>query len=243
MPNIRLTLEYDGTNYVGWQIQPNGPSIQGELEKAIAQISQEQISTVAAGRTDAGVHARGQVVSVRIQKSIDLQAFVRSLNGVLPLAIAVLNAELVSEDFHARYSARARVYQYFLTLRPTAIARDFTWYVGGYNPDFELLQRCALMILGEHDFEAFCKSNTDVELFRCVVEEARWTRNDETLVFRIRANRFLYGMVRTLVGTMIDVARGYRTLDDMQRILLSRDRTLAGMAAPAKGLFLEEIIY
>ena len=124
MPNIRLTLEYDGTNYVGWQIQPNGPSIQGELEKAIAQISQEQISTVAAGRTDAGVHARGQVVSVRIQKSIDLQALVRSLNGVLPPAIAVLNAELVSEDFHARYSARARVYQYFLTLRPTAIARD-----------------------------------------------------------------------------------------------------------------------
>lgn len=243
MPNIKLTVEYDGTNFVGWQIQPNGPSIQGELEKAITQITQERVSTVAAGRTDAGVHARGQVVSARIQRPIDPPSFAKSLNGILPPDIAVLNAELVADDFHARYSARARVYQYVLALRPTAIARDFSWYVGGYNLNLELLQRCALIITGEHDFEAFCKVNTDVDHFRCVVGEARWTRNGHSATFRISANRFLYGMVRALVGTMVDVARGHTSLDGMQKILLSRDRTLAGMAAPAKGLFLEEIIY
>ena len=243
MQNIKLTIEYDGTGFVGWQIQPNGPSVQGELEKAIAQITQEHATTVAAGRTDAGVHARGQVVSTRIQKRLDLTAFAKSLNAVMPPQIVVITAEPVPDDFHARYSARARVYQYYLSLRPTAIGRDYSWYVGGFNIDLSLLDECASILIGEHDFESFCKSNTDVEHFRCIVEEAAWSKNASTLVFRIKANRFLYGMVRALVGTMVEVGRGHRPMSDLKEILEARNRTLAGMSAPAKGLFLEEIIY
>jgi tRNA pseudouridine38-40 synthase len=243
MQNIKLTIEYDGTGFVGWQIQPNGPSVQGELEKAIAQITQEHATTVAAGRTDAGVHARGQVVSTRIQKRLDLTAFAKSLNAVMPPQIVVITAEPVPDDFHARYSALARVYQYYLGLRPTAIGRDYSWYVGGFNIDLSLLDECASILIGEHDFESFCKSNTDVEHFRCIVEEAAWSKNASTLVFRIKANRFLYGMVRALVGTMVEVGRGHRPMSDLKEILEARNRTLAGMSAPAKGLFLEEIIY
>lgn len=243
MQNIKLTLEYDGTGFVGWQVQPNGPSIQGELEKAIAQITHEPATTVAAGRTDAGVHARGQVVSTRMEKPVDPPAFLKSLNAILPPQIVVTGAEPVSENFHARYSARARIYQYFLSLQPTAIGRDYSWYVGGFKLDMALLERCASMLVGEHDFESFCKSNSDVDHFRCIVEEAEWSKNDSSIVFRIRANRFLYGMVRALVGTMVEIGRGHRPFSDLKRILEAKNRTLAGMAAPARGLFLEQIIY
>src|SRR3989339_124778 len=239
MQNIKLTIEYDGTGFVGWQVQQNGPSIQGELEKAIAQITQERIRTVAAGRTDAGVHARGQVVSTRIAKPLEPAALAKSLNALLPPQIVVLSAESVEDGFHARHSARARVYRYFLALKHTAIDRDHSWYVGGFNLDPGLLDQCASMQLGEHDFESFCKSNVDVDHFRCTVEESAWSRQGSTLVYRIKANRFLYGMVRALVGTTVEIARGHRPLEDMQRILLAKDRALAGMSAPAKGLFLE----
>lgn len=243
MQNIKLTIEYDGTGFVGWQVQPNGRSIQGELEKAIAQITQERTSTVAAGRTDAGVHARGQVVSTIIAESLEPVSFARSVNALLPPQIVVLSAEAVTDDFHARRDARARIYQYFLTLKFTAIDRDHCWYVGGFNMNPRLLDQCASMLLGEHDFESFCKSNVDVDHFRCTVEESEWSKQGPTLVYRIRANRFLYGMVRALVGTMVEIARGHRPFEDMHRILEAKDRALAGMSAPAKGLFLEEIIY
>jgi tRNA pseudouridine38-40 synthase len=243
MQNIKLTIEYDGTGFVGWQVQPNGPSIQEELEKAIAQIAQERVSTVAAGRTDAGVHARGQVVSAHISKPLELASFAKSLNALLPSQIVVLSAEHVPEDFHARHSARARVYQYFLTLALTAIDRDHCWYVGGFNLDMDLLDQCARTLVGEHDFESFCKNNANVDHFRCTVSEAAWSKDNSSIIFTIRSNRFLYGMVRALVGTMVEIARGHRPLSDMQRILEARDRSVAGMSAPSKGLFLEEIVY
>jgi tRNA pseudouridine38-40 synthase len=172
-----------------------------------------------------------------------LPSFVKSLNALLPPQIVVLSAEEVPEDFHARYSARARVYQYFLTLRHNAIGRDHSWYVGGYNPDLNALNQCASMLIGEHDFESFCKGHTDLDHYRCIVEKAEWSKSDSSIVFTIRANRFLHGMVRALVGTMVEIARGHRPLSDMQRILEAKDRSLAGMSAPAKGLFLEEIVY
>lgn len=243
MQNIKLTIEYDGTGFVGWQVQPNGPSIQEELEKAIAKITQERVSTVAAGRTDAGVHARGQVVSTRISKPLEPASFAKSLNALLPPQIVVVSAAEVPEDFHARHSARARVYQYFLTLTLTAIDRDHCWYVGGFNLDMDLLDQCARILVGEHDFESFCKSNANVDHFRCTVSEAEWSKHNSSIIFKIRSNRFLYGMVRALVGTMVEIGRGHRPLSDMRRILEARDRSLAGMSAPSKGLFLEEIVY
>lgn len=243
MENIKLLLEYDGTNYVGWQVQPNGPSIQAELEKALGQILQKPVVTVAAGRTDAGVHARGQVVSFNIPKSVPLPQLVKSLNGHLPEDIVVLSIDSVSPDFHARYSALWRVYRYCLAFRPTAIQRNYSWYVGGYDIDERLLQACANSVIGDWDFSSFCKRDTNVDHFRCTVEKSQWTQSGSGIVYEIRANRFLYGMVRALVGTMVEVARGYREFTTFAEILAAKDRTKAGMAAPAKGLFLEEIIY
>jgi tRNA pseudouridine38-40 synthase len=243
MRNIKLVIEYDGTNYVGWQDQPNGPSIQREVESALAQMLQEPVTTVAAGRTDAGVHARGQVVTCRIRSDDSLPSLLKGLNALLPPDIRVQSVEQVPESFHARTSARTRVYRYFLNLRQTALLRNYGWYVGGYQLDTNLLDACARQILGKHDFTSFCKSNSDATYFDCTIEKAAWTQDGPNLIFEIRADHFLYGMVRTLVGTMVEIARGHRRFEEFEEILLATDRARAGMAAPAKGLFLEEIIY
>lgn len=243
MGNFKLVLEYDGTNYVGWQVQPNGRSVQSELEKALEQVLRQPISTVAAGRTDAGVHARGQVVSFKSSSSVDLTQLAKGLNAILPRDIVVVSSDEVLDDFHARYSARSRTYRYYLSLRPTAIERWYSWYVGGYQLDRKLLNECAGLILGEHDFTSFCKSDTSLDHFRCTVEKSNWTETASNLLYEIRANRFLYGMVRALVGTMVEVARGHRDFSAFTEILAARDRTKAGMSAPARGLFLEEITY
>jgi tRNA pseudouridine38-40 synthase len=243
MENIKLIIEYDGSDFVGWQIQPNGPSIQAALEKALGEILQEPVVTVAAGRTDAGVHARGQVASFKTSKHVAPEFVQKGANALLPPQIVVLSAESVPEAFHARYSAKGRVYSYHLGLRPTALRRNHSWYVGGYRINEELLNLCAHQILGEHDFSSFCKVNTNVEHFRCTVERAQWERTDNELVLNITANRFLYGMVRALVGTMVEVARDHRQPNQFKEILEAKNRTLAGASAPARGLFLEEIIY
>lgn len=243
MRNIKLTIEYDGTQYVGWQVQPNGPSIQAEMEKALRQILQEEIHVTGAGRTDSGVHARGQVANFLTAHTIENKVLCKSLNGVLPSDIVVVAAENVAESFHARYSAQAREYIYYLALQPTALWRHYSWYVGGYTLDKQLMNSCIDFILGEHDFTSFCKSEADGEHYRCIVNSAQWQALETRLIFQISANRFLHGMVRTLVGTMVEVGRGYRPLEDFKGILEAKDRKAAGMAAPAKGLFLERIIY
>jgi tRNA pseudouridine38-40 synthase len=243
MQNIKLVLEYDGTDFAGWQIQPNGPTIQGELERALGEILQEPVATVAAGRTDAGVHARGQVVSFETTKTAAPELIQRGANALLPPPIVVIAAEKVPEAFHARYSAKARIYRYFLGLQPTALRRNYCWYVGGYRIQEELLKQCADIVIGEHDFSSFSKVDANVDHFRCMVDHARWQRIGTELVYEIRANRFLYGMVRALVGTMVEVARGHRPLEQFPEILGAKDRTRAGASAPARGLVLEEVVY
>ncbi|MBI3586919.1 MAG: tRNA pseudouridine(38-40) synthase TruA [Ignavibacteriales bacterium] len=243
MRNIKLTIEYDGTNYVGWQVQPNGPSVQAEVEKALRQILQEDIHINGAGRTDSGVHARGQVANFLTAHTFENKPLCKSLNGILPSDIAVLSAEDVPESFHARYSAQAREYLYCLALQPTALWRNYSWYVGGYTLDKALMNFCTDSILGEHDFASFCKSEAEVDHYRCVIHSAQWQVIESQMIFRISANRFLHGMVRALVGTMVEVGRGYRPLEDFRKILDAKDRKAAGMAAPAKGLFLERITY
>jgi tRNA pseudouridine38-40 synthase len=243
MENIKVLIEYDGSDFVGWQIQSNGRSIQGELEKALGEILQEPISVVGGGRTDAGVHARGQVASFKTSKSVVPELIQRALNGMLPPQIVVLAAERVPDTFHARHSAKSRSYSYHLGLKPTALQRHRCWYVGGYQISEELLHQCAILLLGEHDFASFCKVATNVDHFKCTVDLAQWERTSGEFVFGIRANRFLYGMVRAIVGTTVEVARGHREFAEFQKILDAKDRTMAGFSAPAKGLFLEEIAY
>lgn len=242
MRNIKLTLEYDGSDFVGWQVQPNGRSVQEELEKALRQILQADCTTHAAGRTDSGVHARGQVANFLTPASVPVLQLQKSLNGVLPGDVKVLQAEEVDEQFHARYSATARQYQYHIIRRPSAVLRKYSWEVG-YLLDVPLLQRSAEGIIGEHDFESYCKAESEIEHHRCIVRTAEWKESDSSLLFEITANRFLHGMVRALVGTMIDVGRGYTSLEQFHAILDKKDRRAAGMAAPARGLFLEKVFY
>lgn len=240
--NIKLTLEYDGTDFVGWQIQPNGRSVQGELENALAQLLQESVKTVGAGRTDAGVHARGQVANFRTNSTMGTHELQRGVNALLPADVVVLEVEEVPLEFHARYSAVARSYSYQIIRRPTALQRRFVWFVG-YRLDHELLAVCAKSIVGERDFGSFAKTGSTENDRVCNVKHAQWVERNGLLIFEITANRFLYGMVRALVGTMIDVARGYTTLDEWNHILQVGQRSEAGMSAPAHGLFLDSVTY
>lgn len=242
MRNIKLLLEYDGTNYVGWQRQENGRSIQAEVETVLTKVLQDKVTVVGAGRTDAGVHARGQVANFRTNSSLNTQEMFGALNGLLPEDIVVHKVEDVPDDFHARYSARERTYSYLITLRQAALLRNYAWYVK-YRLDIDMMERTAKHVLGKHDFESFCKTQSDVGGHFCEVSLSQWSVDGSIVQYTITANRFLHGMVRALVGTMIDIGRGYTTYDGFLTILEKKDRKEAGMAAPAKGLVLESVTY
>ena len=235
-------LEYDGTRYVGWQKQKNGPSIQGEIEKVLGEILQEPIYVIGAGRTDAGVHARGQTAHFLTASQLSAVDIKRGLNGLLPDDIIALDVTDADMDFHARYSARERQYSYHISQVPTALIRNHSWFVK-YPLDKNLLEQTADKIIGQHDFRSFCKTGTEVENYLCTVTESRWDCGISCLKYTISANRFLRGMVRGVVGTMMDVARGYISLDDFVKIFESKNRCEAGASAPARGLVLEKVIY
>ncbi len=240
--NIRLLVEYDGTRYHGWQRQENAISIQEVLEEAIFKLTQERRSALAAGRTDAGVHARGQVVNFKIEKELPLQKIYMGLNGHLPGDIVVKKAEEVPAGFHARFDAKKRVYQYFIRQERTAVSRRYCWQFF-QQMDRSILQEMADMLVGKHDFSSFSRLEVQSAHKMCRVFESRWYEKGGFLVYRIVANRFLHGMVRTIVGTMIDVARGRFAKKEFAEIFYAKNRERAGTAAPAKGLFLEEVLY
>ena len=242
MQTIRLIIEYDGTDYVGWQFQINGRSVQEEIEKAIKQILQSDIRITGGGRTDAGVHARGQVASFSIERDVETDSLVKSMNAVLPASIIIREASEVPIDFNARYDAKKRRYAYFISQEPTAIYRNYCWQVF-QKLNLDLMHACAEQIIGEHGFCSFCKVETDIHQHRCTISSSKWEIKNKLLVFEITSNRFLHGMVRTLVGTMVNIGRGHTRIEDFKNILEAKDRSTAGMSAPAKGLFLEEIIY
>jgi tRNA pseudouridine38-40 synthase len=242
MRNIKLLLEYDGTNYAGWQRQENANTIQAALEAAIAGITREQPTVIGAGRTDAGVHARGQVANFRSTTLLSTDQLRGGLNALLPEDIVVTDVSDVPETFHARYSAIERRYSYLITLRSTAIMRLYAWHVK-YALDLRAMELAARHILGTHDFQSFSKANSDVEHYRCEIRAASWEAQGETIRFSIAADRFLHGMVRALVGTMVDIGRGFVTMDAFVDIFAHHDRAEAGMAAPARGLVLEQVVY
>jgi tRNA pseudouridine38-40 synthase len=242
MRNLRLLVEYDGTGYVGWQIQANGRSVQGEITRVLEQVVQEPVNLIGAGRTDAGVHARGQVANCRIEGGISAGALHQALNSMLPPDIRILELTDAPETFHARRDACERRYRYQIGRVPAAIGRQYRWYLRR-DLDVAVMNHLALRIVGTHDFEAFCKYAAEVDHYRCTVAAAGWEEEGGLLVFDIRANRFLHGMVRALVGTMVDVGRGYTTVQEFEEIMESRDRSRAGMAAPAHGLVLESVRY
>ncbi len=240
--NIRLIIEYDGTRYHGWQSQINARTVQDAVEKAIFKLTRERVRLAAAGRTDTGVHARGQVVNFYLEKDIPLHKIYMGLNTYLPADIVIKKAETVPDEFHARFNARMRIYQYYLLDGKTAIHRKYCWQ---YFHRFELplLYNLAGRITGKHDFTSFVRLEAQGENKICEVSESMWKKEGNFLVYHIAANRFLHGMVRTLVGTMMDVARGRFRPEEFDEIFQAKDRSRAGTTAPAGGLFLEQVIY
>jgi len=239
---LKLLIEYDGTDFVGWQIQKNGRSVQASVQNAFKQFTGSDATVVGSGRTDSGVHARGQVVHAVVHTDLTAQKIYEALNGILPNDIAVLDVIDTDESFHARYSARERRYSYTISTQPCAIDRRIAWYVR-QTLDKNAMDSCCTAIIGEHDFRAFTKSEAEVDHYRCMVRRAEWIENGSKLIFYINANRFLHNMVRSLVGSMVDVGRGYSPIAQFQSAIENGNKKDAGPTAPAVGLVLEEVLY
>jgi tRNA pseudouridine38-40 synthase len=241
---IKLRLEYDGTNYSGWQRQVGQDSIQARLEAALEQIFSEQVRIRAAGRTDAGVHALGQVASLRLPRSFEPSELKRALNALLPPDIVVPDAFAVGDEFDPRRDARRRVYEYRILNQdsPSAFEYRYAWLIRE-SLDAEAMNAAARLFVGEHDFAAFRTLGSEVKSTTRSVYVSRWTRESNYLIYRIEANGFLRRMVRTMVATMAEVGRGKLETAAVAGILAGRDRALAPAAAPACGLYLAEVRY
>lgn len=246
MPNIRLTLEYDGAAYHGWQRQPSVPTIQGTIEAAVRAVSREKVNVTGAGRTDAGVHALGQVANFKTRSRLAADVWVRALNRYLPDDIAILRAERVPAGFHSRYDALEKTYEYHILNRRvrTAMGRQYLEIV---HPPLDLarMRRGARPLIGRHDFTAYRAGGLQPEEKSsiCTLREIRIVKRGDEVRILLRADRFLYQMVRTIVGTLVEVGLERRPAADMQRILASKNRGLAGQTAPANGLFLVKVVY
>lgn len=242
--NIKLVVEYDGTDYRGWQVQPDCPTIQGELELAVKQITGEAVRITGAGRTDAGVHALGQVAHFHTSSGMPPEKMRRALNAVLPDDIVVLDVSEAPESFHARHSAKSKRYRYTILNRPSppAIERRHTMHVG-YPLDVAAMKEAAGHLVGTLDFSSFaCNSGKDDDPVRTVTEISIEKRGDYIIV-ELEAISFLYKMVRSIVGTLIDVGRGHLKPSDVLGILMARDRNTSGPTAPAGGLTLVRVDY
>lgn len=244
MPTVKLIVEYDGTRYAGWQRQPDQPTIQEAIETAVKQLTQRDVSVIGAGRTDAGVHALGQVASFRIDKEWTPHEWVKGMNARLPDDIVVRSADLMPEEFHARYAAKGKLYQYRILNRPErpALHRAYVWHV--YRPlAIEAMREAAMNLVGTHDFSSFEGSLTDNEDPMCRLGRLTVSMEEDLLLIDAYADRFLKHMVRNIVGTLVEIGQGKRAADEMVAILHAKDRTKAGRTAPPHGLFLLRVDY
>ncbi len=242
MHNYKLTIEYDGRRFSGWQIQPKLRTIQGVIEKALADISGRKSNLICAGRTDSGVHAFGQVANFKSTIDWGTESIMKALNRVLPDDITILGCEEVESDFNARYSALARSYEYRIYNGRSSIRRHFYWnHPAGIN--LACLKRLAAVIMGEHDFRSFCVKKSQKESNLCTVTKSRWTKKSKDYTFQITASRFLHGMVRGLVGTMIKISTGFLEEQVFEELLTKPKRSEKVFTAPPNGLYLMEITY
>jgi tRNA pseudouridine38-40 synthase len=242
MPRLKITLQYDGTDFHGWQIQPNAPSVQESIEQALTRLNSEQpIEVVGCGRTDAGVHAHHYVAHCDFETN-DFDTLKFKLNGMLPKSIAILSVDQTHEDFHARFDATRRTYRYFINKAKNPFNERYAHYIR-HQLDVKSMNEAAALLRGKQDFESFAKHHSDVNNFYCDVYEAFWVETEEQYIFQISANRFLRNMVRAIVGTLLDVGQGKMTPEELRTVISRKNRAFAGSSVPGKGLFLWEIDY
>ena len=242
-----ITLSYDGTSYHGWQIQPNGNSVQQTLQECLSTLLRKDIEVVGAGRTDAGVHARMMVAHFDYQPdegtTLDCRQLAYRLNKILPQDIAVQKVEQVADDMHARFSAKRRTYHYYVHTTKCPFCRQYSWLVHG-KVDFNLMNVAAQTLSEYQDFTSFSKVSTDTKTNDCTIFEAHWDEIEPgSWRFTISANRFLRNMVRAIVGTLMEVGRGKISVDDFRKVIELKDRCSAGESVPGKALFLTDIRY
>ncbi len=237
-----IELSYNGTDFHGWQIQPNAISVQEKIEKALTTLLSEKIAIVGAGRTDAGVHAKFMAAHFDNDKVIDTTSLVFRLNSFLPDSIAIDRIYEVEVEAHARFSATARAYEYRVVMCKNPFETESAHCVIK-DLDFEAMNKAAKRMLSYTNFKCFSKSKTDVKTYNCDLYYAFWEQEQDILTFKISANRFLRNMVRAIVGTLLEIGLGKLSVDDMDRIIVSESRGEAGYSVPAKGLYLTQVLY
>jgi tRNA pseudouridine38-40 synthase len=244
MQTIKLTLEYDGTNYAGWQRQSDQPTVQATLERVIGRVTQATLAVVGAGRTDSGVHALGQVASFRTERRLSPGDWARALNGLLPDDVCIRSVEIVPDDFHARYSAVGKLYEYRILNRPhrSALDRDRAWHLRT-ELDQHAMREAMECLIGRQDFSSFQGSPTDNRNPICRLRHLSIRTESDLVWIEAYADRFLKQMVRAIVGTLVEVGLGKRTPASLRDVLAARDRSAAGKTAPAHGLYLIRVDY
>lgn len=243
MGRIFIKLAYKGTNFFGWQIQPNEPTIQAEIERVLTQLNgNNEIKITGCGRTDTGVHASDYYAHTNIPFEISNEKLKFKLNSMLSKDIVIHDIIKVPDESHARFDAEKRTYHYFIHLAKDPFIQEISWERHG-ELDLSLMNEACKALLMHEDFECFSKVKTEVNNFNCNVTNAAWVKSDKGYIFTITANRFLRNMVRAIVGTMVEIGEGKISKDDFQKILDSNNRSEAGQSVPARGLFLAKIEY
>jgi len=245
MTNFKITIEYDGSAYHGWQRQSSERTIQGEIENALKTMTGNCVAVTGSGRTDAGVHALNQTANFRCAASLTSEVFLKGLNSLLPEDIVISSCKIVPEKFHARYDVKSKVYHYRILNRtlPAAISRQYAWHIRK-KLNLSAMQEALRCIIGSHDFKAFEGSGSPrASTVRCIINADLVKAENDYLVLKIEGDGFLKFMVRNIVGTLVDVGFDKITPHDFKQILISKDRNLAGITAPANGLFLMEVKY
>ena len=245
MRNIRLLIEYNGTNYQGWQVQPKGPTIQGMVEEKLALITGEAVHLIGSGRTDSGVHAFGQVANFKTKSQLNIHSIQKALNSLLPPDIMIRRAEEVEEGFDARKQSKSKVYEYRILNRElrSAFDHEYAWHIP-QKLDLEEMRKATRILIGEHDFSSFRSVGSPTRTAIRRVIRAEWKKGQDGFIrFEVEANGFLKQMVRAMVGTLVEVGKGKIDSEEFRKILDSRNRKEAGPTAPAHGLFLKEVKY
>ena len=243
MRNIKLTIQYNGKNYCGWQKQNNSLGIQGTIENAIKEITKEEVKIIGSGRTDAGVHALGQVANFNTNCNIPIEKIPNALNSKLPKDISIINAQEMDLEFHSRYSAKGKKYRYMIYNNPyrSPIYNNISYFVK-YDLDLEKMKKEAKALIGTHDFKGFMSSGSSVVDTVRTIYDIQIFKQEDLIIIEVEGNGFLYNMVRILVGTLVDIGRG-RIDINMLSIIESKSRSMAGHTAPAHGLFLKKVDY